>query len=282
MGTRKNAATLTSTEKQNFIRAIKALKANGIYNQYVMLHVDAASHASPSTVSPSYRNAAHKGPAFHPWHRYYLYKFELELQKQVPGVTLPYWNWAADAANPQNSAIWASDFLGGNGDPADGYLVKTGPFAVGQWTIIDENGNPAGGLRRQFGQSSPTVPSLTEVSTAVNEVPYDRSLWDQSSSSSHRNRLEGWLNSPQLHNKVHRWVGQSMLSMASPNDPVFFLHHANVDRLWAQWQAQHPTLGYLPTSSGPPGHNLNDVMYPTSSTTPASVLNHTTLGYTYA
>ena len=23
---------------------------------------------------------------------------------------------------------------------------------------------------------------------------------------------------------------------APPNDPIFFLHHANIDRLWAMWQ----------------------------------------------
>jgi hypothetical protein len=32
------------------------------------------------------------------------------------------------------------------------------------------------------------------------------------------------------------YVGGSMNTMASPNDPVFFLHHANVDRLWESWQ----------------------------------------------
>jgi hypothetical protein len=33
-------------------------------------------------------------------------------------------------------------------------------------------------------------------------------------------------------NLVHRWVNGNMVSMASPNDPVFWLHHANIDRLW--------------------------------------------------
>ena len=30
-----------------------------------------------------------------------------------------------------------------------------------------------------------------------------------------------------------------MGGQAVPNDPVFFLHHANVDRLWAMWQDQN-------------------------------------------
>ena len=29
-----------------------------------------------------------------------------------------------------------------------------------------------------------------------------------------------------------------MMPMSSPNDPAFWMHHANVDRVWAQWQLQ--------------------------------------------
>lgn len=27
----------------------------------------------------------------------------------------------------------------------------------------------------------------------------------------------------------------------SPNEPLFFLHHANVDRAWAKWQGRNAT-----------------------------------------
>ena len=46
------------------------------------------------------------------------------------------------------------------------------------------------------------------------------------------------------HNAGHRFIGGHMAGAFSPNDPVFWLHHANVDRIWAQWQdyqvAQNP------------------------------------------
>jgi Common central domain of tyrosinase/Polyphenol oxidase middle domain len=49
------------------------------------------------------------------------------------------------------------------------------------------------------------------------------------------------------HNVVHRDVGGWM---ANPNfsarDPIFFLHHANVDRLWKRWRST--TSGQDPTS----------------------------------
>jgi tyrosinase len=290
MDTRKNVRNLTSTEKQNFINAIKAVKADGIYNVYVNWHTAALSYPTPSNVSPSFRNAAHRGSAFLPWHRYYLHRFELQLQARVPGVTIPYWDWTQDTASPANSPIWTADFLGGNGDPNDSNQVKTGPFAVGQWTVVDENGsNRTRGLARRFGQQASTVPNQTQVNTALSETPYDHTNWNTSSNPSHRNRLEGFLSGGgQLHNQVHRWVGGDMLTAPSPNDPVFWLHHSNVDRIWAIWQVNNPSQGYLPTSEGPTGHNLNDLMYPwngqaTSLTArPSDVLSISALGYDYA
>lgn len=292
MAVRKNLKTLSSTEKANFIKAVLALKngnkAGNTYNQYVKWHSDASVVHTPSG---STRTAPHGGPAFLAWHREFIRRFELDLQKIVPGIGLPYWDWAADAAlsSPGTAPIWASDFMGGNGDSSDkSYVVKTGPFRHGSWTVIDENGNPTryadgkytGGLKRQFGADVSTLPTQSVVDAALNRVPYDSSPWDRTSNASHRNQLEGYINAPQLHNRVHRWVGQTMRLNTSPNDPVFFLHHCNIDRLWAQWQARNSKYGYLPQSGGPKGHNLNDSMYPWTAT-PASILNHTALGYEY-
>lgn len=91
MPLRKNIRDLTSTEKADFILAIKALKATPqtIYDTYVRWHIADASYATPTYGNPGDRNAAHRGRAFNPWHRYYIYRFEKRLQDQVPGVTIP-------------------------------------------------------------------------------------------------------------------------------------------------------------------------------------------------
>ncbi len=63
----------------------------------------------------------------------------------------------------------------------------------------------------------------------------------------------------------------------SPNDPIFWLHHANVDRLWANWRARRlstvpgsksrdhyppPTeLSPFDLKPAPPGHRLEDRMW---------------------
>ncbi len=279
MAVRKNALTLSAAEKTAFVNAVKALKANGTYDQYVLQHVQAMAHGTPPGTAPSIRNAAHRGPAFFPWHREYLHRLELDLQQvsEDPNMGIPYWDWAADSAlpNPATSAVWDSDLMGGNGNP-----VATGPFASGMWTIINGAGNPAGPLIRAFGSGVPTLPTQADVNVALNETPYDSSPWNASSSPSFRNRSEGWIGGPQLHNRVHVWVGGSMLPGPSPNDPVFFLNHCFVDKMWADWQAQHPNEAYVPAGGGLAGHNLNDALFPWT-TTPADVVDHHALGYQY-
>nr|WP_217346586.1 tyrosinase family protein [Noviherbaspirillum sp. L7-7A]MBV0881049.1 tyrosinase family protein [Noviherbaspirillum sp. L7-7A] len=39
----------------------------------------------------------------------------------------------------------------------------------------------------------------------------------------------------QPHNPVHNLIGGEMANMTSPRDPIFFLHHCNIDRLWYAW-----------------------------------------------
>ena len=47
------------------------------------------------------------------------------------------------------------------------------------------------------------------------------------------------------HNLIHGRVGRDMAQMISPNDPIFFLHHCQVDRIWARWQQDHPEASVL-------------------------------------
>ena len=91
-----------------------------------------------------------------------------------------------------------------------------------------------------------------------------------------RQELEG---GQRLHGFGHVWIGGSMLAMSSPNDPLFWLHHANIDRLWAEWQLDmrrnwekaNPGVQYnykshyyaKPAGANPiPGHEVDNRMWP--------------------
>ena len=81
-----------------------------------------------------------------------------------------------------------------------------------------------------------------------------------------------------IHNAPHRWVEGVMGRTDSPGDPVFYLHHSWIDMLWARWQLEH--LGTPFVSSGA-GVGLNDPLMEWPNRTPADVLDHHALGYTY-
>jgi len=302
--TRSNVVTNT-TARQKYIDGVKLLKAEfsgpttvslGIpgpsakvstYDLFIVWHHVAMSTLTPSTQSD--RNAAHRGPVFLPWHRFMLRQLELNLQRVLHDNTfgLPYWDWAGDgqlsSAAQKTAPIWQSSAFGGQGNP-----VSTGPFAQTQFLVKIESNSSGSlvqtshGLRRAFGvNGAPTLPKRTNTAGALAQTKYDQADWN-STSSGFRNYLEGWNPSPGLHNRVHVWIGGDMLPSTSPNDPIFFMNHCNVDRIWEAWMQKPggPGRVYAPGDSEPAslnGHRLHDTLSSllSGTTTPAEMLNVT-------
>lgn len=85
---------------------------------------------------------------------------------------------------------------------------------------------------------------------------------------------------PFIHNPPHNWVGGVMAGISSPGDPVFYLHHCWLDRIWAEWQVSLGHAGPAFFTSSGPGAGLNDALMGWT-TTPDDVLDHRTLDYRY-
>ena len=293
MAIRRNIAT-NAAARQKYVQGVTLLKAEasgtttgslGIpgpaktlstYDLFVVMHHWAMMELTPPTQSN--RNAAHSGPVFLPWHRWMLLQFEAQLQRVLndSNFGLPYWNWAADGqrSKPQqpNAPVWKDNCMGGDGDPTANGAVQTGPFSAGTgWRVevaIDVNGvlrSVNRPLRRQFDLTL-GLPNKARVGLTLKQARYDKLPWN-STSGGFRNRLEGWApaaTAPHMHNRVHVWVGGDMLLSSSPNDPVFFLNHCNVDRIWAAWQKKHPSEPYRPAQSASQSlfrHRIDDPMY---------------------
>jgi tyrosinase len=251
--TRKNQNALTRTEKRRFVAALLQLKKTGEYDAFVRTHITYYVSDGESGL-----RVAHMAPSFLPWHRRFLLEFERALQRIDASVTVPYWDWTVNRT--PSIPLWADDFLGGNGRGGD-RQVTTGPFAyaTGNWTLR-ENVTDDPFLVRDFGHPSDPIdlPTRAELDVAVRDKAYDVAPWNSMSGSGFRNKLEGWGRGGgnqqyQNHNRVHRWVGGTMLGGASPNDPVFWLHHAFVDRVWSRWQRANRGAAYLPAKPPGPG-----------------------------
>lgn len=272
-----------SSARSRFIEGVKRLKREVLdpqqgvstYDAFVVWHHQTMHIQTPP--GQDERNAAHGGPVFLPWHRYMLIAFERQIQRVLddPTFGLPYWAWNQDGDRPpaqqRTAPIFAADCMGGNGSPTQGRVVTTGPFAFragdpqswrvriagtsgADWTLEDR------GLRRRLGVDVPTLPTSAEARAAVALAVYDSPDWAFGPTDSFRNICEGW-KGPGLHNQVHRFIGMDMGASTSPNDPIFYLNHCNVDRMWAAWQRRNPTASYRPSagaSADLEGHRMND------------------------
>ena len=201
-------------------------------------------------------------------------------------------------ADQPSQPIWS--LVGGTGTAVPvnpnftAFVVETGPFGIPVADLSNPNtfrpNNPLltltvnpeivngqvrvamarSVLMRNLGAApnAPALPTIAEVNTLLKVPAYDEGPWNEDSNItvSFRNALEGWQNvpgtPPALHNRIHVWVGGSMGPGTSPNDPVFFLHHANVDRIWSKWSPRNGNSAFAPMSGGPYGHTANDSMYP--------------------
>ncbi|MGR3342047.1 MAG: tyrosinase family protein [Paracoccaceae bacterium] len=244
------------------------------YDWYVLWHAVTMMSLTPPG-NGSGRNAAHSGPAFLPWHRFYLKRLEVEIAQVLgkPEFALPYWNWVADGHLGQNAQrnapIWQANALGGSGVPvADGpfQFDTANPDAPGNWAVRIEM-RPNGlflvrrGLERRLGIGLLLLPNASSFVSTIRRFVYDRADWDRTSAQCLRNDLEGWRGGG-MHNRVHGWIGGDMGRGHSPNDPIFFLHHCNVDRIWAFWQSREGAANYQPDDTDPDflqGHRPSDI-----------------------
>lgn len=177
----------------------------------------------------------HTTQRFLPWHRIYLIKFEQALRAIHPDVALPYWDWTQ--ASEQNFPAWLSGFT---------------PTVVTPTKTVNVTRSPG---------------TSADLATIASNTP---GALAQTTFTNFTSQLQG------IHNGVHVWVGGSMGSVpTAPADPIFWMHHANIDRLWWQWQKSPQGTGKNPILSGTAA-----VMDPWPNTE-ADTRDIVALGYTY-
>src|SRR5215213_5487110 len=151
---------------------------------------------------------------FLPWHRAYLQAFESVLRAAAgdPGLTLPYWDWSTAPRLPE--AFW------GAGNPLNDPTREITPTSSADAAFAGRTV-----VERILG--------ITDFVTFASERSTDPLA------PAAFGALEG---TP--HNYIHRFVGGDNGNMGDPvraaRDPIFWLHHANIDRLWADWARRHP------------------------------------------
>jgi len=222
----------------------------------------------------TYSGSAHGVAGFFPWHRKYLKEYESVLQQFNKCVMLPYWDWTQDSGN-EDAIPWLSHCdptvtsNGGVGCPLQapsthddiwgklGKASNSGPSylfgdAYGgmpsgrfrcdatqplntQWNL---NSYALGSSAAQNGASGP-YPCLFRNSRMNVAIPSLGTVNSYLAASSYQ-QLMGFEGAP--HGMPQVMIGGTgqMGNSRSPYDPLFWIHHTGVDKLWYDWQNSDP------------------------------------------
>jgi tyrosinase len=261
-----NGGTFTNTDLLWYAKAVKVMMSRklndptswwfyaAIHGQYIINQpagypnwasippqpqVPTTPLPSNSLIAQYWDQCQHAGWFFAPWHRGYLYALENILRGIIVGLggpstwALPYWNYLKTGTNQYQipPAFTAAKLPDNTPNP----LFVTARFGP--------NGN--GNIFVQIPPVSQQCQQATAYTSLAGRTNYGGGVTGFAHFANSTGQLE---NNP--HNFVHGMVGGNSSTgiwglMSDPGlaalDPIFYLHHCNIDRLWAAWNASGKT-----------------------------------------
>jgi tyrosinase len=249
---RKEVSSLTSAQIDAYRKGVALMKTRA-FNDPTSWIYQANMHGFPTssaicpvvgTPQPAWSTCQHGSFFFLAWHRMYLYYFERILRASVQKATnnptlefnLPFWNYEdpnlrtlpkpfRDPANTATNSLYVqqrtSNCNGGQAcisaaDASDTVALGLGPFCSGP------GGTAGAGCTSGISSDESFGGGFTAAPTHSGSGPGELEL--------------------QPHGVVHNAVGGNTGWMSfftcAARDPIFWLHHANIDRLWQKWLNQ--------------------------------------------
>jgi hypothetical protein len=203
------------------IQVMKRLPDNDPHSWVFQANIHGFPAGTPKP-DPNWAQCQHGNWWFLPWHRGYLYFFEKIVRKYAEdeSFAMPYWNYS----NPRSRHLPAPFRDPGSPlyDSARRFLVNSGVGKLPYLGVVI-------GLNRSmastaFAAHNPLVGMNTFGGPAM-DMPH------------HKSRPHGALERLP-HDLVHGFIGGNMIRVEyAARDPIFWLHHSNMDRLWEEWRA---------------------------------------------
>src|SRR6266487_705669 len=227
-GIRRNIATVTKAERDRFRNAIIALNhqfypggrgdtpVGGVSYWFKQDEIHQSTHV-------------HNCPAFLPWHRELLNRFEALLRLVDPALSLHYWDWTTDP-----SWMFTNDFMGNaHGDAGEPWQANAPPWRP------DGLYNPGANPNRD-ASDNPFDPPL-HITRGVGGFGIllptpadDQHILDAPDFVEFHNRIS------LPHGNMHAYIGGPGGTLTDAHtsfrDPFVFLLHSNIDRLLVMWQ----------------------------------------------
>nr|GAT58376.1 di-copper centre-containing protein [Mycena chlorophos] len=273
---RKEWRSLTKTEQKNWINAVTCL-AKKPHRPSLAPTVPIAESLIPP-INPNssayddwaYVHMIRFTGLFFPWHRWLLSAFETDLKENCGFQgTQPYWDWSLDAKNVAKSPLFTNfdkeTGLGGWGDPANDYAVHTGAFSN---TSGFKFAYPSPHTLRRNLTMQPFLGNTVFLTDPAQRALYVNETFTPAQVHKMVNGFVGDYKGLQTyiegfngtHQGVHLMLGgdlggncpanavvpaqcQNNNPTYATNEPMFWMHHAMVDKIWADWQANNKHNG---------------------------------------
>jgi hypothetical protein len=226
---RRNIAHLTDAERTSYINAVVQADSR-FWSGGPVSYWDFQDLAHQTT-------HVHGGPKFLLWHRELCRRYEALLQEIDPSVALHYWDWTTDPRSSPNgnggfTNLSDDTFMGTMSGDVEGALASL------------HNGGELEGSRDATGlpQDPPQTISRSMEPGAGTDVT-DAAILSASEGFAQPQQFQAFRQKLEdVHGDVHVNFGPGNIGDPSGHkafqDPMVFLLHSNVDRLYAMWQAQ--------------------------------------------
>ncbi|TFL05270.1 Di-copper centre-containing protein [Pterulicium gracile] len=231
------------------------------YDDHVYLHMDLYPAVSFKRLLAFL--SVHFNGQFLFWHRWYTFQLEEEMRNKCGYKgSMPFWKWDDDAKDVEGSEIFTDvdpiTGIGGWGNPDNDWTVEEG--ALGAKSGFSLNYPIKHSLRRNFSNQPwipfEGIPFWPDPHAKANETftpEKIEALIDgfRGDFTGFQAEFEGWDKS---HFAVHSVIGGDATGQCpagspdwcqqathwSSNEPMFFLHHSMVDRIFWKWQNKYP------------------------------------------
>jgi tyrosinase len=219
---RPNLANAPATLIASFRKGVAAMQARPVSNPRSWQYwANVHGTPGPQNAAGTWKQCQHGSFFFLPWHRMYLFYFEKVLRAASgdPNFTLPYWRWTSQRAMP--------------------LPFRSPANATNKLFVASPNrgtGINAGGLLPSTDVSVSPAFSFTNFTAPTGDLSFGgRTVSGFVHFGAQHGQFEA---SP--HDVIHDDIGDGGW-MSDPDqaarDPVFYVHHCNIDRLWKHWLA---------------------------------------------
>lgn len=234
LSVRREWRTLSRTEQTHYIDSVRCL-----LTLPSLIHPDAANASRYGDYPYIHSHVGyytHHSAPFLPWHRYFLHIYESTLRSSCAYTgSLVYWDWTLDAFSLASSPVFsASTGFGGDGEVGgtitvggSGRCVVDGSFAdvVAEYYdtkpyrhCLSRGFRTDDGTLGEMDGSDITAASIEET---LRLDDYEAFVMEMES---------------KVHDAIPFGIGGDFETFTAPYDPLFFLHHTQLDRLWWLWQ----------------------------------------------